>query len=67
MKHFEVDFENAGGERRVLTVELPDDVIEKAGGVDLYRDAFVLQKLYRGGVPAGCRHVPHTVREMHLS
>lgn len=64
MKHYQVDFENTAGERRALTVELPDDVIEKAGGVELYRDAYVLQKLYRGGVPAGYRHVPHTVREL---
>ena len=66
MKHFEVDFENADGDRRVFSAELPDDVIAKAGGEMLYRDAYVLQKIYHAGVPVSFRHVPRTVRELRV-
>lgn len=64
MKHYEVDFENAEGERCVLSAELPDEIIAKARGIDFFRDVFVVRKLYQDGVPAGFLHVPRSVREI---
>jgi len=51
------------GEQRVVTVQLAAEEIDKAGGVALYRDAFLLRHAY-AKVPAGFLHVPHAVRAL---
>jgi hypothetical protein len=66
MKQFEVEFANSEtGAARMIKVQIAAKEIAKAGGQELFRDAFVLRQAYRDGAASGgFRHVPHTVREL---
>lgn len=67
MTRFQCDFKNpTTGERRVIQVQITSEELEKSGGVDLYRDAYVLRQAYRDGVPSGFLHVRDTIRSIQL-
>lgn len=62
MKRFNCEFSDPKtGETRVIAVELNADEIEKAGGCELYVQAYVLRHGYRAA-PNGFCHIRGGIR-----